>query len=79
MRPPLGTTTSTSWTDSSPAVGVSIFAGSSEPDGNTYSFMEYWVNAYNSGILAASTHVFFQGSANGPGGTGCNGGGILPP
>jgi hypothetical protein len=76
-------TTSTSATDSSEPFSVSSYAGSSAPDGNTYSFIQVLVLAYNSGILTFSTPIYFQGAANGAGGTSCNGGGgimqRLPP
>jgi hypothetical protein len=75
--------TGTSATDSSEPFSVSSYTTTS-PDGNTYSFVMAQVLAYNAGILTFSgAPIFFQGAANGAGGTSCNGGGgimqVSPP
>lgn len=62
----VGTTTSTSYTDTSVPVSLTAYDGTSRPAGCTYTYVVYTVTAYNSGASAVSAAIYFQGAANGP-------------
>jgi len=61
----IGTTTSTSFTDSSLPVTVLSYVNRSAPAECVYTFVQYTVQAYNSGRSSADGPVFYQGNANG--------------
>jgi hypothetical protein len=66
----LGTTTGTSWTDTT-APTVYSFAGGSRPNQCDYSSVWYYVRSYNRGIGGSSAYIYFQGPESGGGQFGC--------
>lgn len=62
----LGSTTSTSYTDNTIPVTLYSYTGGSQPAQCVYTYVVYSVTAYNTGVGASSTSVYFQGDANGP-------------
>jgi hypothetical protein len=62
----IGSTASLSFTDSSLPVSVNTFTDQSQPAECVYTFVEYIVEAYNSGVRGYSQPIYYQGAANGP-------------
>ncbi len=58
-------TGTTSYTDTAAPFSVSYY-GTTQPESCTYSFVFYWVVAYNAGITAGSGSKYFVGPADGP-------------
>lgn len=62
----VGTTTGTSFTDTTLPISVSAYLGTSGPPAMcTYSYAIYSVVAYNSGLSATSPVIYFRGNADG--------------
>lgn len=60
----LTTTTSTSVTDTNPYFSLNSFNGASFPGSCDYSYVSYYVKAYNSGLVTTSPVVYFLGPFN---------------
>ncbi|HEY9228396.1 MAG TPA: hypothetical protein VIP11_17190 [Gemmatimonadaceae bacterium] len=61
----VSSSSSTSFTDSGVPITISAYNGASQPDSCTYSFVFYYVRAYNAGIFNDSGLLYFRGNANG--------------
>jgi secreted trypsin-like serine protease len=62
----VGETTSTSFSDTTFPLAMNTYVGTSQPNQCVYSYIRYTVRAYNTGVAAESSPVYFQGAADGP-------------
>jgi hypothetical protein len=61
----VGSVTGTSFTDNTLPISVSSYTGSSQPAMCTYTYVQYNVQAYNTGVGAVSDSRFYRGNADG--------------
>jgi hypothetical protein len=61
----LATQSGTSFTDNTIPVSINSYTGATRPAMCTYTYIEYFVQAYNTGVGATSDSRFFQGNADG--------------